>query len=242
MRLEAPADAWLNADRGGDLVPAWLVRRGYALASIDYRLSDEAVFPAQIEDCSAALRWLADHAWEYGIDADRIGLWGVSAGGHLAALLGTARDPDAGAADGAKVQAVCVYCGPTDFAAMVPLRGREAFDWILALIGGLLGGPVETRPELATRANPVSHVSPGAPAFLLVYGEKDPLVPPEQGRILHEALSRNGVASEFRVIPQGGHVFISPETDAATERFFRRHLIGNGGGPGNRPGLPERAR
>jgi acetyl esterase/lipase len=223
--MEVPVDTWLNADRGGDLVPAWLVHHGYALASIDYRLSDGATFPAPVEDCAAALRWLGSRADDYGFDADRVGLWGISAGGHLAAMLGTAagqfEPPEAAAPP---LRAVCVYCGPTDLAAMEPLRGREAYDWTLALIAGLLGGPVETRPALAKQASPVSRVANGNPPFLLVYGERDPLVPTDQGRALHDALLRHGVSSEFIVIPNGEHVFISTETDALTERFFRRHI------------------
>jgi len=99
------------------------VRDGYAVASINYRLSQHAIFPAQIQDCKAAIRWLRANADRYGIDPNRIGAWGPSAGGHLVALLGTAGDvndfevgPNPGISS--RVQAVCDFFGPTDFTKM----------------------------------------------------------------------------------------------------------------------------
>ena len=102
----------------------WMLERGYAVASISYRLSQQAVFPAQIHDCKAAIRWLRAHASKYGYDAERIGAWGASAGGHLVALLGTSSgvkelEGDLGYNDqSSRVQAVVDYFGPTDVTAM----------------------------------------------------------------------------------------------------------------------------
>jgi acetyl esterase/lipase len=104
-------------------VPLHFLLEGYAVASINYRLSLEAVFPAQLEDCKAAIRWLRAHADEFGVDPNRIGVWGASAGGNLAALLGTTgevRDFEVGENldYSSRVQAVCDFYGPTDFLQM----------------------------------------------------------------------------------------------------------------------------
>jgi acetyl esterase/lipase len=110
--------AWTGGDKA-DCPARRLLQRGYAVASINYRLSNEAIFPAQIEDCKAAIRWLRAHAKQYGLDADHFGAWGSSAGGHLVALLGTTGDLkqfDKGdnLDFSSRVQAVCDFYGPTD--------------------------------------------------------------------------------------------------------------------------------
>ena len=114
--------AWLGGDKA-DCPARRLVQRGYAVASVNYRLSNEAIFPAQIKDCKAAVRWLRAHTAEYGLDAGHFGVWGASAGGHLVALLGTSgdtKDFDKGENLGvsSRVQAVCDWFGPTDLLQM----------------------------------------------------------------------------------------------------------------------------
>src|SRR5262249_59688217 len=104
----------------------WLVSRGYVVASINYRLSQHAVFPAQIEDCKAAIRWLRANATKYHYDPDQIGVWGASAGGHLVALLGTTggmkelEGKDGNLDQSSRVQAVVDWYGPSDFRKMGP--------------------------------------------------------------------------------------------------------------------------
>ena len=116
---------WQNGSKDGcPPLRGGYAGRGYAVASINYRLSQHAPFPAQIEDCKAATRWLRAHAREYNLDPNRFGVWGSSAGGHLVALLGTSGDVKAfevGANldQSSRVQAVCDYYGPTDFIAFV---------------------------------------------------------------------------------------------------------------------------
>jgi hypothetical protein len=123
---------WQNGSKDGcPPLRGGYIERGYAVASINYRLSGHAVFPAQIEDCKAAIRWLRAHAKEYGLDAKRFGVWGSSAGGHLVALLGTSGDVkefDVGANldQSSRVQAVCDYYGPTDFTVFVTTPGYES--------------------------------------------------------------------------------------------------------------------
>src|SRR5881396_2302714 len=156
---------------------------GYAVASIEYRLSGEAPFPAQIEDCKAAVRWLRANAAKYNLDADRIGVWGMSAGGHLAALLGTSGGvPELeGSGDNmqysSRVQAVCDVAGPADLPALTNLGPKRMFA-----IEGLLGGPLEKDKAKAIAASPIHYVSKDDPPFLIVHGEADRVVPVEQSQ------------------------------------------------------------
>lgn len=153
---------WQNGSKDGcPPLRTGFTERGYAVASINYRLSGHAVFPAQIEDCKAAIRWLRAHAEEYGLDPQRFGVWGSSAGGHLAA-----------------------------------------------------------------RANPITYVSRDDPAFLIVHGDKDSVVPINQSQLLHDALKQVGVKTHFHTINRGGHRrgFGGPEIEPLVVAFFDRVL------------------
>ncbi|NNJ27271.1 alpha/beta hydrolase [Alienimonas chondri] len=213
-------------------VSAGFVGRGYAAVSIGYRLTDAAPFPAQIEDCRAALRWLRAHADEYGLDKNRIGAWGASAGGHLVALLGTAGDEtsfDVGEHrdESARVQAVCDYFGPTDFAAFAAAPGYEAVSGPTGPVAKLLGGPLSERTEVAAKASPVEFVSPDDPPFLMLHGTEDPLVPLSQSERLYAALQQAGVPTTLIVFPgigHGGGPFNSTQTTNRIAAFFDRHL------------------
>jgi alpha/beta hydrolase fold len=140
-------------------VPVHLLLEGYAVASINYRLSSEAVFPARLEDCKAAVRWLRAHdADEFGIDPNRIGVWGASAGGNLAALVGTTgevRDFEVGENLGysSRVQAVCDFFGPTDFLEMDANRIPEGqiHNAPDSPESKLVGGPIQDNPDKGTR-------------------------------------------------------------------------------------------
>jgi acetyl esterase/lipase len=156
--------AWRAGSRKGTPAPA-LVPRGYAVASIEYRLSQEAVFPAQIQDCKAAIRWLRAHAKEHGLDPDRFGAWGPSAGGHLVALLGTAGDAkelegsDGPAGQSSRVQAVCDWFGPTDFLQIGKFPSQLNHNAPDSPEARLLGGPVLENPEKCRKANPITYVT-----------------------------------------------------------------------------------
>jgi acetyl esterase/lipase len=159
--------------------------KGYAVASIGYRLSGDAVFPAQIEDCKAGIRWLRAHAKEYNLDPDRFGVWGSSAGGHLVALLGTSGDVsefDAGAHldQSSRAQAVSDYYGPTDFKVFVTTSRYERHAAADAPEAKLIGGAVLDNPEKVKRANPITYVSKDDPPFLIVHGDEDGTVPHNQ--------------------------------------------------------------
>ena len=206
------------------------VSKGYAVASINYRLSQHAVFPAQIEDCKAAIRFLRANADKYGFDPNGFGVWGASAGGHLAALLGTSgdtKDFDKGENLGvsSRVQAVCDYFGPTDFTRMGSSWSRMDHDAADSPESLLIGGPVQENKRKCQRANPITYVTKDAPPFLIVHGEKDPLVPHNQSEILYQALQKAGVRAKFHTVAGGGHGgFKDPAIERMVVDFFEKHL------------------
>jgi acetyl esterase/lipase len=209
-------------DAGGkDRCPAvTLVQDGYAVASINYRRTRTAPFPAQLEDCKAAVRWLRANASTYHLDPDRIGVWGYSAGGHLAALLGTtAGVPELeGSGDNmqysSQVQAVCVVAGPSDLSAMTSLGPKRT-----SAIEGLLGGPLEEDKARAIAASPIHYVSKDDPPFLIVHGEADRVIPVEQGQRLYEELRKAGVNATLKILPVG-HRAIQTDALKDAEVFF----------------------
>ncbi len=198
--------AWVSCNSARNLPQ--LVRfaeQGYAVAAIEYRLAHEARFPAQIEDAKSALRFLRANADKYGIDGNRVGVWGHSAGGQLAALLGvTGGSPEFETADdlqqSTRVQAVVDFSGPTD----IELDFQSEFHMpVMAL---MLGGTIRMKPELAQSTNPVQYLDGREiPPFLIMHGDADTTVPLRQSRILHEALTQAGASSEFCVLEGTGH-------------------------------------
>lgn len=205
------------------------LEEGFAAASINYRLSQHATFPAQIEDCKAAIRYLRANAKKYDIDPDRIGVWGASAGGHLVALLGTTgdvKDFDKGhnLHVSSKVQAVCDFFGPTDFTKMSEFESRMDHDAADSPEAILVGGPVQENKEACRRANPITYVSTNDPPFLIVHGDKDPLVPHNQSELLYEALKKVDVDVKFHSVKGGGHGFKDAQVDTMVSEFFKKHL------------------
>ena len=222
--------AWLGGSK--DQCPALrFLREGYAVASVNYRLSRHAIFPAQIEDVKAAVRWLRAHAREHGIDPDRFGAWGASAGGHLVALLGTSGDvkefekgPHLDVSS--RVQAVCDFFGPTDLPRMSAFPSTMNHDAPDSPESLLVGGPIQERKELAAKANPIAYVTADDPPFLILHGDKDPLVPLNQSEILREALVKAKVDVTFQVIEGKGHGFGGQEIDRQVTEFFAKNLKG----------------
>ena len=215
-----------------DNVPLWLLEEGFAVASVNYRLSGAAVFPAQIEDCRGAVRWLRAHAAEYGIDSERIAAWGESAGGHLAAMLGTTANAavfDAGDTTGAssRVQAVIDFFGPSDFLQMDAhrLAGGSVHDSPDSPESRVIGGPVQDNQKMVARANPIAYVSGDAPPFLIVHGDSDPLVPHHQSELLASALQGAGVPVTFYTVKGGGHGrFTDPALPKLVKQFLAERL------------------
>ena len=214
-----------------------LERGGYILASVEYRLSGEAIFPAAIADCKAAVRWLRANASRYGIDPDRIAVWGSSAGGHLVALLGTAwdvREWDAIHPENQDVSSrptvVCNWFGPTDFLRMNDFAGRIDHDAAGSPESLFLGGPIQEHPEKAQKANPIAYVTPDDPPMLLMHGEKDLAVPYNQSELLFAALQKAGVESRLYKVVGGDHGFRDATRDTPESlfqmaaEFLDRHL------------------
>jgi acetyl esterase/lipase len=209
---------------------------GYALASVQYRLSGEATFPATIQDVKAAVRWLRANAAKYKLDPDRFGAWGPSAGGHLVALLGTsggAKEFEVGENldISSKVQAVCDWFGPTDFLTIGEQLAKAGYkfdhDSATSPIGRLIGGPVQQNKEKCKQASPLTYITKDAPPFLILHGDKDSLVPVAQSRELEAALNKVGVEVNLLVLPGAGHggeQFIDNPAQTKMLEFFDKHL------------------
>ncbi|MEL6107159.1 MAG: alpha/beta hydrolase fold domain-containing protein [Planctomycetota bacterium] len=205
---------WKSGSKGNGGRARGVETRGYALVDVEYRLSGEAIFPAQIQDCKAAIRWVRANSARYGLNPDRIGVIGSSAGGHLAAMLGTSDakefETQSNAGHSSRVQAVCDLWGPTDLLQMDDHRlpgsrlTHNAADSPESL---LVGGPIQSEPyrSLAAKANPITYI-PGRslPPFLIIHGEGDLLVPPHQSELLRDALVKNGTDVTLRLV-RGGH-------------------------------------
>jgi acetyl esterase/lipase len=185
--------------------------RGFLCLSVDYRLSQEAVFPAAVFDCKAGVRYLRSHAGELGVSPDAIGVWGSSAGGYLAAILGTSAGIAALEGEGgwpeadSSVQAVCDWFGPTDFARMSAFPGTMDHDEPGSPESQFIGGPVQEHLDRVRAANPITYVGSHCPPFLIAHGRRDPLVPFNQSQLLHEALQSAGVPVEFHALGEAGH-------------------------------------
>ncbi len=202
--------AWCQGDKR-ETPAQFFAQAGYAVASLNYRLTTEARFPAQIEDCKAAIRWLRAHAAEYNFDPDRVGVFGGSAGGHLAVMIGLTGDDrefddTAGYRNlSSKVQAVCDWSGPSDLTTFVKQSGPKfALSHQLEMF---LGGKLEDNRELALKASPISYVASNEPPILIMHGDADELVPHEQSEELVAALKKAHDDVQFVTVKGGGHNF-----------------------------------
>lgn len=206
--------------------------KGYAVASVEYRFSEVAIFPAQVEDCKAAVRWLRAHAKEHGYNADKIALWGPSAGGHLVSMLGVTghmRDFDVGENldQSSQVQAVIDCYGPIDFEHYGDGPNPGIRDDRRGTVTKLLGGAIKDKLDLARRASPINHVQKDAAPFLILQGDADPLVPVQQSKLIDTKLKELGVESTLKILPGAGHggpQFQSAETAGWIEAFLSKHL------------------
>lgn len=217
--------AYLGGDKDSPLMPKRLLERGWAIASLNYRLSTDAIYPAQIDDCKAAVRWLRAHAAEYRLDPGRCIAWGESAGGHLAALLGAAGDDRASA-----VQGVVDLYGPSDFLQMDAhaMPGTQQHDQPGSPASRVIGGPIQQNKEKVARANPVTYLTPNAPPFFLAHGTRDRVVPYHQSVLLATALAERGVRFVFHPVQNADHVFggITADQGKALDRAIDAFLTG----------------
>jgi acetyl esterase/lipase len=228
---------WTRGDKGadGDKRLAPLAAHGVTVVSVDYRLAPRAVFPQQLYDLKGAVRWLRTHGTRLGLDTDRLGVWGASAGAYLGSLLALSEGDSAleGEVGGnldqpSAVQAVVHWFGQADLEASAARSALEARILPFRFEADLLG---TTDPaDLAGRARGLSllsRVSPQAPPFLIAHGDRDRIVPPAEGFALHDALSRAGARCRFELLAGAGHEdaeFDSPATLAATAAWLRAVL------------------
>lgn len=226
-----------SAPAGGSGVAAHEANRGYAVAMVRFRSSDVAKFQAQIADVKAAVRWLRANAAAFRLDPSRIGVWGVGAGGHLAALLGTSagdaatEDPAEGnPAVSSRVQAVVDWYGQTDFlqlnAESVGCSGAFDHDAGTSAESRLLGCPIRSCPDAARAASPVDYVSADDPPFLLMHGTADCVVPPAQSVLLYGALRAAGVDATLQLLAagHGGEAWATAATLGLVDAFFDENL------------------
>ena len=220
---------WKNGSKDSGKRGAWLVPHGFAIASISYRLTDLGQWPDQINDCYAAVRWVRKNAKRYGLSGERIGCWGTSAGGHLAALMGT-RNFTGRERVSSRVQATADWFGPSELLTMPPNNvgnGRTAEDVAKSNGAILLGSTVRDVPKLAKDASALDNVSGDDSPFLIMHGTADPGVPLSQSEKLHAALTAVGVPCTFvklKGAKHGGPEFITPQSNKIFLDFFTEHL------------------
>ena len=211
-----------------------LVQNGFAVASVEYRLSPVAKFPAQIHDIKAGIRFLRGSAKKYGYHADKIGILGSSAGGHLVALVGVTNgnpqlEGDLGDFDdeSSDVQAIVDYYGPTNFLTILPQSTPHGLSVRVPALQLLLGDRPERTPDLAKLASPVFHVDNQAPPLLMIHGDQDPQVPINQSHELHGKYKQHNRNVTFEVLhgaAHGGPEFFDNERTKLVETFLRKHL------------------
>lgn len=221
--------AWSSGSRkalGGYALK--LARNGFVAVTIDYRLAPRWKFPAQVDDVRTAIQWVSDHSESLGIDSQRIGVFGYSAGGHLACLIGTLVDEpietqasasawpvdDQRLLNSVKPAAICAGGPPCD---LMNIPGGLAF---------FLGGSREQIPGVYVAASPLTHASAGDVPTLFIHGLEDSIVPAQCSRSLYQAQREVGVASEFLAFEAQGHLltFLNPRTADSMVDFFRRKL------------------
>lgn len=228
--------AWRAGDKrsGRGRVRPFVASGHYAGVSVGYRLTGEAQWPAQIHDVKAAIRWIRANAKTQGLDPDRVGVWGTSAGGHLVAMLGTsagvpAMDGDLGPHNKVSSAVTCVvdFFGPTDFLQMDAHRvpgSKMAHDPADSPESQLVGGAIQSHPDRVATANPMTYVTDEDPPFLIMHGDDDRLVPIHQSEIFDKALQQAGVKVTFVPIAGAGHGLRGVDTSDQVTAFFDLHL------------------
>jgi acetyl esterase/lipase len=210
------------------------VEAGYALASVEYRLSGVAPFPAQIHDIKGAIRYLRAQAGAYGYDAERIGILGVSAGAHLAALAATTNGDSAleGSVGGnldqsSDVAAVVSYFGASNLTTIIDQSTPFGLNIRVPGLTALFAGPPAERTELAKLASPVFHVDSSDPPLLLLHGDQDPQMPINQSHELDGAYEALGLDVRFEVVHgarHGGEAFFDEERSTLVLAFLDRNV------------------
>ncbi|MBI4500775.1 MAG: alpha/beta hydrolase [Gemmatimonadetes bacterium] len=224
--------AWWRGSK--DEPPVAFVSSGFALASVEYRLSGEARFPAQIFDIKAAVRFLRAKATTYGYRVDRIAIGGESAGAHLAALVGVSNGEKelegsvgTNLTESSSVQAILDYYGASNLQTILPQSTPWGLSVRVPALQKLLGAHPDSRPALAKLASPVTHVDDGDPPLLLYHGDQDPQMPINQAHELQGVYEQHHLKVYFDVLHGGVHgdtaFYDQPHTERAA-RFLREVL------------------
>jgi len=220
--------AWMLNDKYADMgymtnTIKSIIEKGYVLASIDYRHSTTAIFPAQIQDCNQALEFLHNNASKYKLDKNNIVLFGFSAGGHLASLLALSNNNTVTdfypqkKKTSFKIKAVIDFYGPSDFLAMTAMGDPEMKG---DPISTLLGSTPLKRPDISKTASPSTYVDKGDPPFIIVHGEKDESVPYQQSVLLQSYLNLAGVKNELVIVKGAPHYGTMFDTDEVKSKLF----------------------
>ncbi|MHA4812390.1 alpha/beta fold hydrolase [Flavitalea flava] len=228
-RQKVPVIIWIHGGgwwTGGkkNMEVPYLVSHGYAIASIAYRFSQDSVFPAQIRDCNAAIRYIRDHAAELGLDTARFVVAGASAGGHLASLAGMSANNHIqafypyplkkassktligqAAVSQISIKAVINFYGPGDFYAFHGDGPAYKVDSVSSSVSRLLGASPLVRPDLAKWASPATYVDKNDPPVLILHGDKDPIIHYWLGELFYNVLRTSGVKTSFVTLAGAGH-------------------------------------
>jgi len=224
--------AWTTGNKSQ--YPAFLVERGFAVASLDFRSSNDARFPADVLDIKAGIRFLRAKAAEYGYRADRIAIVGASSGGHLAALVGvTNGEPALEGAEGdytkesSSVQAIVSYFGASDLTTILTQSTPKGLEVRDPALRRLLGAPPGEVPELARLASPIFHVDHADPPILLLHGDQDTQMPLNQVYEMQWAYEQAGLKAEVLILHGVDHVaepFFKGEPVERVAAFLRRTI------------------
>ncbi len=203
--------AWRSGSRAQMPLSRWL-DHGFAIASVDYRLSPVARFPAQVHDIKAAIRFLRSQADKFGLDRERFVIAGGSAGGHLAALAGVSHEVaelegqiGKHLMESSQVQAIVSFYGASNLQTILAQSTPHGLNVRVPALQLLLGGQPEEKPDLARMASPVAHVTAKDPPLLLIHGDQDPQMPINQAHELEGAYERLGLTVRFEVVHGGKH-------------------------------------
>lgn len=224
---------WRAGDKK-DMPIVDLYDKGYAIASVDYRLSTQAVFPAQVNDIKAAIRFLRANAGKFHVNADKIGILGSSAGGHLAALVGVTngnKELEGKVGEhleqSSDVQVIVSYYGASNLETILPQSTPQGLEYRIPALKLLLGDTPDKKPELAKLASPVTHVDKKDPPLLLFHGDADPQMPPQQSQELALAYREKGSEVTLIMMPgsrHGGSEFYNEERTAIVAKFLDKAL------------------
>jgi len=225
--------AWRSGSKNNPSVLS-LTEHGFAIASVDYRLSPVAPFPAQIHDIKAAIRYLRATAKQYAINTDKIAISGGSAGAHLAALVGVTNGLKALEGDvgphrdqSSNVQAIVAFYGASNLTTILAQSTPHGLDVRKPALELLLGGQPDSKPDLARLASPVFHVDKNDPPLLWFHGDQDPQMPINQGHELMGAYKKQGLNATFETVyggAHGGKLFFTPEQMKQVGEFLDRNL------------------